>query len=690
MKGCVRRLAALCVVLAVIFSSSVSFAKPADSNEYEYRYPFSSDISMTGRYSQMSESFVTGNWDILEASLFLEYAATPLIPNQKASLTVLLNGNPVISVPVVKSQGARQSVRISLPARSIQAKGANTLSFQADFRSDGEACVDAASQSNWLNVFRESAVQIRYRPLTPCTNIAEFYQCFSSIEALSNHQSAFFVPQNPNVQELTALALAGGISSAAVVDYQNLTLLPAVNAQELQKKKYAVYVSGYERLLPEIKAAMSQNQQELAQKGAVLALVRSGNTHLLVLTGTGDLSDAGIVLSNPDFMRQFLSDTKALSNSEEYRMPESAVAQYVPLTESGVLVKGNFRQTADFYVEYPKNRTLSESSEMSLDFHYAENLDFTRSLVTVFLNDQPVASKKLTKEYARGDHLVFSLPDTIKITGSFSVKITFDLSAGENWCELTAEEMPWAYVEKTSMLKLNSVDQSEFLFENFPSPFVRDGSLDHLVILLPDSPNQADLTVMNRVMMTLGRYAKDNRGSVRAAFFSQPGDLKEANVIAIGTASRNKIVTEQKELLPFSFQTDGSTVLSNSKMLVDPEYGTTLGIGQIVRSPYSGTVRKALLVLTGANDSAMLQTADSLGTEQGLWALTGNAFAADSDEVFCYEYPIEEGNSSMPAKKSSQPSDNRSVLIGMAASVFSLALLSAGLLWMKYRRKRDL
>lgn len=74
------------------------------------------------------------------------------------------------------------------------------------------------------------------------------------------------------------------------------------------------------------------------------------------------------------------------------------------------------------------DRNNANGSRVHLHFKYAENLDFDSSLVTVYANDKPIGSKKLTAARANGDELNLEFPKNLEIADSFVLKVAFDLN----------------------------------------------------------------------------------------------------------------------------------------------------------------------------------------------------------------------------------------------------------------------
>lgn len=700
------------LILPFLFLLSFSFPVQGQSEEesvfndwiknggYVHEQSFSTESTLIGMMTQHSDFFHTGNWKISEAKLMLVFSTSQLIHWNSATLTISLNGDEIYSSLIPVTNGQRETLIIDLPIQSIIIDYSNNLLFKADFRGnenedweDDDTCDEEDYETSWINIFKESYVLIAYVPQAPCDTIAQFYHQFTSIDALENKKSAFCLPENAGSNELTAMAAAAtGISGNAVLAYENIAYCTARTFSEMDPYDYILYFSLYKNLLPQIAEALSPEQKTLAEADAVAALLHQGNRNILVITGKNEkaLENTGYMLANPKYVRSISGDTKRINENDDFLMRHESVDQYMQLTQIGDYVNGLFRQSIDYVIDYPENRTIASSSEIDLDFSYSENLDFNKSLITIYINDIPIGSKKLSRDKASGDNLLVSIPDDQVIVGDFTIKIAFDFSVQELWCKVDPNEIPWGYISNTSMLKIMSIDQSRLIFENYPSPFLRDGRLNNLVVVLPDNPQDADYQAMNKILITIGKFQKDNTGSIKVTFSSDPGDLSAANVISIGRWEKNLIAQDQEDILFFRFASENGSISiqPDEKRLIDSSYGNSLGICQIVGSPYSEYLH-GLVIISGITDEGMLNAAGFLGTTNNLWKIKGDVYIAISDKENISYYYSEDHSSDKPATYQSPPeTTDISRIMVIAGSLIILCLFAAGFIYAKYR-KRD-
>lgn len=658
-----------------------------------YEQDFFSNHYLEGVYAACSEYFNVGRWDVQGAALTLEYSTSQLLRSDSSQITIKLNDRPVYSGHIPSTNGERRSATFSLPVDAILANNVNHVSIEGYLRAnDTEACADDASSAAWLNVFDESFVNVAFTSNNSCAVISDFYDCFTSIEALGNEKSAIIVSDDPSEDALSTAAIAAaGISSGAALFNENIGFRRATAGSSFNTLDHAIYICEYEKLLPQISALLSDKQREMAQSYAVATLVKYNSCNVLVVTAenTKALLSAGTMIANKEYMRMLSIATKQIEAKEDFRMAEYSAEQYVALTASGTYVHGHFLQAATFDISYPDNRTLARSSELSLDFRYSDNIDFERSMITVFINDKPIGSKRLDVEKAEGDSLRLDIPDDINVTGSFTVRVEFYLHAGDEWCDLTPDEIPWGYVAQTSMLKLAFIDDSERVFENYPSPFVWDGSFNELCIILPQEPSDIDLKILNKLMLTIGKYLKDNTGDLKVYKGAPSADeLTNASIIAIGSAERNYATLNVPEALNLRYNADHSSLISSNSFSIDSSLSQKLGCLQLVRSPYGGDKENSMLVISGVNEDSMLEASAQLTTAELLWSIEGDTILADEDNAFCY-YLIEEQEAhEAPVERAQDSGESVAAISIISASVIVLCLLSLVLIIAKYRRKK--
>ena len=679
----------------ILFLLTFLFIRSTVSAQLQERYvheeTFADDHNMAGLMSSFVEYFNTGDWEIHNAQLTLVYTSTQLIRPEVSDFTISLNGTRFYSQRISESNGEVQKVTFQIPAYLVKT-GVNALTFESYIRTnEDDLCADDVSKASWINLLKDSSVSLSYTPVAEINSIADIYSQFTSIDALENKQSAVVLPPNPTQTELTTAGFVlSGLSRNALLDYDNIKLIISDNIESVQENKYIIYIAEESRSNPAFSQTVTPSEiADYRQGDALIQLSATGdNSYILSLTGAESTAmiNAGRLLGNSPLVQQTITKYRLVHADDNVMTPDTGNKKQVGLTSTGVYLKGPFRQETTFYLKSQSNHLLSPESFIQLNFRYAENIDFTRSLVTVYVNNVPIGSKKLQKSSAKSDSIKLSIPVDLEATGNFAVKVAFDLEIADLLCTPRQEEMPWAYIDPSSSMDIETTQAPYLLFEYYPSPFVKDGQLNAVMTVLPKEPADADFEVFRRLFIALGRYLTDNRGTMEVQFSDQINDLEDKNIISIGRYEKNPIAQQLNNQLFFRFSPEGSTILSNEKLIIDANYGGILGNLELFYSPYSKK-NNGLLLITGVQDQSLMNTAYYLSDDQGIWQMAGDGCLIDNETIGCYRFK-EENEKSKSFKEifSSQSNLLRFTLI--AGGVLIILLIAVGFLWNRYIKSR--
>lgn len=117
---------------------------------------------------------------------------------------------------------------------------------------------------------------------------------------------------------------------------------------------------------------------------------------LLISNNEKNMIKASKLLCSKDYMKQIDKDTIIVNNSMDVEDIKEEKANRVSLSDLGygnVSLKGPFKQEATFNLNIPKDRFIKEGSKVVINNRYSKNIDFDRSLITVYINNIPIGSK---------------------------------------------------------------------------------------------------------------------------------------------------------------------------------------------------------------------------------------------------------------------------------------------------------
>ncbi|MEK4210641.1 cellulose biosynthesis cyclic di-GMP-binding regulatory protein BcsB [Paenibacillus odorifer] len=648
------------------------------------------DSSLTGSSAQQQYFEVLDYWNVDQVKIKLHFQISQITEEQISSVTLTLNGSPFYTFRPSLQDNGEQLLTLAAPKGFLK-KGTNTLGIQGYLKTDRKDdlfCSVDETSDNWLHLFNTSSVNVIYTAKPLSGGISDFSERFAGIDTLTKSQSILTVPDKSTAAEMEAAtyALSGFVKGITLND-KTIPLLPYW-ADTVQNKAAVVLVAMYDRVPSELKAKLSSTED--LGTHALLQLVNKDTQPTLVVTSKDEnlLIKAGRLIANPELIGQITSDLKTVTDATEVSAPALSISSNITFTETGDKLTGAHHQEQTYFISLPANRSIADSGKISLDFRYAQNLDFTRSLVTVSINNTPIGSKKLTKELANGDILNLSVPQNLNISGNFSVTVAFDLEIEGARCIIDRDQMPWAYISKDSVMQLNTKDRTDLLFNNYPYPFIRDGIYNHVAVVLPEQMDDYAYLSVSNIFNLLGKYASGNIGNIQFYTDTVSADhLKNNNIIAIGAYKNNKVIRDQNAKLYFQYNGDGTTIRSNEKMSIEEQYGARIGTLQLIDSPFEAG--RALLAVTGVSSEEYYLGSKLLATERDKWKVFGDGAIVDKDgNVSAHRFKTITGAAEdSVAQKIMERSDVLSFII-VILLVLTLVVLSLILLLRKHMKKR--
>lgn len=680
-----------CLSLFLIQLNVAAAEAPPQDTRLTYTTSFTgTDTALKGSSAQQQYFEVMDYWNVDEIRINLHFQISQITKEQISSVTLTLNGSPFYTFrPSLKDNGEQQLV-LQAPKGFLK-KGTNTLGIQGYLQSnytDEQSCSVDYDFDNWLHLFNTSSISVMYTPKPLTGGISDFSERFSGVDTLTKNHSVLTVPDKSTGAELESATYAlSGLVKGNTLDNRTIPMLP-YRSDAVKNKAAVVLVAMYDRVPSGLKAQLSTSED--LSTHALLQLVNKDTQPTLVVTSKDEnlLIKAGRFVANEELLGQISSDLKVVDDATEVSAPPLSISSNITLTETGDKLTGARHQEQTYFVALPSNRSIADSGRIRLDFRYAQNLDFDRSLVTVSINNTPIGSKKLTKELANGDKLDLPVPQSLNISGNFTVTVAFDLELKGAECTLDKEQMPWAYISKDSVMRLNTKDRTDLLFNNYPYPFIRDGLYNQVAVVLPQEMDDYSYLSLANVFNLLGKYASGNIGNIQFYTDNISADhLKNNNVIAIGTYKNNKIIRDHNDKLYFQYNGNGTAIRSNEKMSIEDHYGAQIGTLQLIESPFEAG--RGLLAVTGAHSEEYYLASKLIATERDKWKVFGDGVIVDKDgNVNAHRFKIITGAAEdSVVKKIAERTDVLSFII-VIVLVLTLVILSLILLLRKHMKKR--
>lgn len=645
-------------------------------------FTYSNNILFSGIYKTNKFFFqIPAYWECRYAYARIEAELSQLIQDVPASLTFMVNDNPVETYRMDYRSGSTQVFYVEIPLEYL-VEGYNSFDITGYVRLyDDEGCIDDFSGANWINIRDTSFVQVGYEVKNVGGLISAYpYPYISSLNETGS-ETEILVSDRCDPDELSAALLlrADLGSETALEDRITLARLSGSTGQ----KKHRIVIGLLENLDEHYRAtaAAIAGEESLADS-AVVCYLREGDMDTLLITShsapalteaASMLMDESRCTQETDSVAFVQQDASQVIRVQLNSTLEAGRMTLDSLLNSGMSFIGPFHQTADIYLPFSGGFVLADSGMVDLKFRYSENLDFDRSLITVYWGDVPVSSKRLTRENAGGDTLSFTMPQDVVGTYAGKITIAFDLEIPDLFCTPRMDEMPWAYVTGDSSLYLPVGAGGSFSLSQRPYPFEVSSRFNELNVVVPEEMTAAELNALGRVIALYGEQPLPYGSlSVSTADSLTAKEEKTGNLIVLGTFQDNSMIRELNSHLSFRYSDTGVRFQSNEAMILSDRYASSISTLQIFPSPYADG--RAVLVVGALDDDGMQNLHDFLISAQNVWKLEKDTVLVDeAQQVRSFELAEQKGHVSTPILKKMMETNRE-------AAVFSLVAVGAMML----------
>lgn len=629
------------LILVVSFIIPVNIATAFTKNSYTYtnetyisKIELNSNITFDGVFDSYRWIFNSKSKDGTErVTLNLEIESTDVLADKvKSYLTFSLNGSEFYSMEINKRNGEPQTLTINLPGYLLK-DGSNEVKVEGYLRCSDEPCTDDYNTANWLVLGEKSNIELVEKAKVYGNKIIEFpYGLSESYD--SNNK--IIIPDKYTDGELSSAlkfqTLLGGINgNGEIVKWSDRGDLSKSNVIFIGSKEEGE--SNLPIISNDIKDLPLDNEAYIGVNNSPFSTRSDLKLISIISNSETELESAIKFLMSKDIYGQVSSSSTFVNSKLDLDKEIKPISSIITLDELGISemkVEGLFRKEVKIGYALPKNKKLSPGDKLELNLRYSENLDFDRSLFTVYINDTPIGSKKLEREKANNDNISIVIPKDVLNTSYLEIKLAYDLNLKGVECEKNQHEQPWGLVTGDSYIQINSRNTNEFYFNNYPAPFVEDWDINDTMFIVPDNLQSKELTALGNMANLMGKGMRYNLGKIGAVSIGNLKDEhKDNNIIVYGTPNSNKLIKELNNSLWFKYDKDWSKFLSNEKLYLMDDYAKNIATFQLDYSSYSSG--KFMLVLTSPNEELLTKSLVYLGKETEVYKLYGDGAVIDID-----------------------------------------------------------
>ena len=621
------------VVLALLGGSGWTLAHPligqAADKTQTYTQSFqNTTTTLSGDAVEANMYFIKMDyWQVKKVTINLNFQVSQLTNRETSDITLSLNGTKFESFRP-RNQTGLQTKTVNVPLRLLQGENQLKISGQIVTKAGDKGSQRIQTPANWLTIYSGANANFTYQLKAPTTAIKSFYAHFSGTDTIANANSVIILPAQATNGELTAGMYALTGEARTITTENNQIPVTTADTTAAKNADYRLVIATYAHLPKSLQRQIKPS--ELAQRAVIKTVYHDGHHALIVTARTAQLlQKASRFIANQELMQETTASTKTISAQTATYTSEVRNGGKTQLTTSDDYLTGANHQSSTYFVSLPVDRTNANGSKIRIHFRYAKNLDFKRSLVTVYVNDKALGSKRLTAANADDDELTVSLPKGQALGHDFTIRVAFDLELPGKTATNNAQT-PWALIRSNSEATIKSQPVADLLLTNYPYLFLKNDTFNQLAVVRPSRLTADDYQTLTNIFNLIGTYAKSNTGQIKF-YTHQPSStvLKNSNVIAFGTPQQNAFIRALNSKLYFKYNRHFTGFVSNEKLSIEKTYGQNIGTVQLLRSPYNS--HSGLLVVTAAKSSDVYRASTQINFQRNIAQYQGDAIVVDHD-----------------------------------------------------------
>ena len=384
------------LILVVSFIIPVNIATAFPKKSYTYtnetytnKIELNSNISFDGVFDSYRWIFNSNSKEGTErVTLNLEIEVTDVLSDKiKSYLTFSLNGSQFYSMEIKKKNGEPQALTVNLPSYLLK-DGSNEVKVEGYLRISSESCTDDYNTANWLVLREKSNIELVEKAKIYGNEIMEFPYGLSERYDSNNK---IIIPDKYTDGELSSAlkfqTLLGEINCGGeIVKWSDKGDLSKSNVIFIGSKLEGE--SSLSIINNDIKDLELDKEAYIGVNNSPFSTRSDLKLISIISNSESELESAIKFLMKKDIYGQVSSSSIFVNsrlNLDKEIKPLSSIITLEELGVSEMKVEGLFRKEVKIGYALPKNRKLSPGDKLELNLRYSENLDFDRSLFTVYI-----------------------------------------------------------------------------------------------------------------------------------------------------------------------------------------------------------------------------------------------------------------------------------------------------------------
>lgn len=608
-------------------------------------YHLNNDVTIDGVFGSYTFFIdINEHWEVKNnAYLELIFSQSQIKNYKNSTLTVVVNNSPVYSTLLYDKGVNKERINIPIPLDKLE-KGFNEIKIKVYHRITDEPCADIINPGNWVVFHKDSYVHIEFMEKEDSIKLKDYPYPYLKENDNSPINNMIVIPDNfSNGEVNAAMIVAANFGQRFPYSKLNINISKFSEATN-KNKSNIIYIGSKDNTPQEILQLVSNEEIISISNKALIKEVKSpynSDYKLLLILSNDEKSILKAVkaLSSDNMISQMNKPYQFIPNKlvmNEEELPESEYIYLEDLGYSNVKLEGIFYQKATFGVNVPKNWIIKEGSLLHIDMRYSEVLNFDRSVLTVYLNDVPIGSKKLYSKNANKDVFEIEIPKEVRNEDYYDLKIVFYLELNSQECNYRRDSNSWAYISNQSYLYLPHEKRNDSFFENYEIPFIINKKFNDLLVVVPENLSSYEMSIAGSIASALGRNV-NSLENIEVTSSNEPIEkLKAKNLIIIGTPNNNNLIKKINNQLYIKFDKDFKQFVSNEKITLLNDYNNELSSLQLLKSPFDES--KKALIVTATKDEGLSWAKEFLTDLELVTRLKGNAVVIGKSGDIQWQY----------------------------------------------------
>lgn len=599
-----------------------------NNGDLEYTYRVNKDIELRGVSAESKWYFeVDKELEVTDFTFNLFLRLNELIKKDISYITVYMNNIPVRTMKLKdKDDELIKNFKIDIQ-KSLINTGYNELKVKTNSRISDSPCNDDKNIANWVVIDKKSNYIIGYSKKTLYDKISDFPKPFIGKYKDESNGIGVMIPEKYTEDEIAAALTLIAHMKEYKKAYAPKTTLFRYGEEEISNFESIIYIGNFNFVPDQFKNSVQVNENLNRNDANIYRTVLENSKRpvLLILSDNGkSLINAVKALNNDDLKAQMTNRYISLQRDFNTKIKEEKIDDYIHLKElglNGIEVKGRNQQVTSIGIKIPFNEVLADESNINLKLRYSDNIDYEKSMVSIYINGKPVGSKKLERDKRDLDEFKVYIPKELRRNYYYDIRVVFELIPnGVITCERYLASVPWAYIEEDSSFFVPKKEKSLMLLGDLPYPFSRNSDIETTTIVMPDGPTKKDIKIAGKIAELIGVGVKNNEGFIRTSMgghfeekyktedltiLDTPQNYHSDNLIIFGTPNENSEIRVINKNLWFKYDKAYSKILSNEKIELLSQTSKNATFIELKASPYNN--EKGLMTITSLNKESIIE-----------------------------------------------------------------------------------